>query len=237
MPDWQELVRRRLSGLPLEATERDEVYAELAAHLEESYAAFRKEGLPEKDAVHLTLAHVADWRDLQRKIFVAKRREHPMKKRVHQLWIPGFLTLTLSTIFLMTLQKLGFQPRIVWSGPTALLLYVPWLLSLPLFGALGAYVSSRAGGSRGTVLLASVFPVLALTGAFLLMFPIGMTIERVTGNHVDFSIVATAILLDGIGWLLIPGAALLLGGLVAHLLVGRRSPSQGAAIGGETTHA
>src|SRR5712692_2963757 len=231
MPDWQKLVRDRLSGLALDAAEKEEVHAELAAHLEESYATFREEGLPEKDAVHRTLAHVADWQDLQRRILNAKRREHPMKKRTHQLWIPGFLTLILSMIFLAVLQELGFQPRIAGSGPNTVLLYVPWLLSLPFFGALGAYLSSRAGGSRGTVILASVFPVLALTAAFLLMFPIGLVIERIFNHPVDFSTVATALLRDGIGWILVPGAALLAGGLLAHLLFSRRSSSRETVIG------
>ena len=100
----------------------------------------------------------------------------------------------------------------MWGGPRTILPYVQWLLSLPFIGALGAYLSSRAGGSRGTVLLASVFPVLALTAAFVLMFPIDLIVERIIGRQVDFSIVATALLRDGIGWILIPGAALFVGG-------------------------
>lgn len=231
MPDWQELVRRHLSGLALDPAEKDEVQAELAAHLEEACEAFCKEGLNEKEAIDRTMEKVSDWRVLRRKIFLAKRGGDLMQKRVRQLWLPGFLTLILSTIFLATLQRLGFSPRILGSGPGAVLFYVPWLAALPFFGALGAYLSARAGASRATALRASVFPVLALTTAFLLMFPIGMIIERVTGNHVDFSSVATALLSEGIGWLLVPGVALLAGGRLAHLLFGRRSPSQGAAIG------
>jgi hypothetical protein len=231
MPDWRELVRQRLSSLALDAAEKDEVHAELAAHLEESYEALQKEGLPERDAVHRTLAQIANWRDLQRKIFIAKRRGYLMQKRMHQLWIPGFLTLTLSMTFLMVLQKLGFRPRIVWSGSIAILFYVPWLLSLPFFGALGTYLSSRAGGSRVAMLFASVFPVVSLATAFLLMFPIGLIIERVTGNHVDFSFVATALLKEGIGWLLVPGVALLAGGVLVHVLYGRQSSPQDPAIG------
>lgn len=231
MPDWRELVRQRLSGLALDAAEREDVHAELAAHLDESCELLQAEGLPEREAAQRTLAQVPDWQDLGHEIAFAKKGEHLMEKRVRQLWIPGFLALILSAVFLMALQKLGFQPRIVWSGPIALLLYVPWLLWLPFIGALGAHVSSRAGGSRGTVLLASVFPVLALAVAFLLMFPIGMTIERITGNHVDFSIVATTLLRDGIGWLLIPGAALLIGGLLANLLLSPRSTSRNIAMG------
>ena len=154
-----------------------------------------------------------------------------MQKRVHQLWIPGLLTLTLSVVFLVTLQKLGFHARMVSWRDSDILLYAPWLLLLPFFGAFAAYISSRAGGSRGTVLLASVFPVLALTTAFLLMFPIGLIVERIIGRRVDFGVVATILLRDGIGWILIPGAALLVGGLLVHLLISRRPSSHEAAIG------
>jgi hypothetical protein len=231
MPNWHELVRQRLSGLALNDAEKDEVHAELAAHLEELYEAFCNEGLPQREAVQRTLVQVADWQNLQRKILIARRREQPMQKRMYQLWIPGFLTLMVSMIFLITLQKFGFKPRIVGSGPNAILFYAPWLSSLPFIGALGAYLSARRGGLVGTVLLSSVFPVLALTAAFLLMFPIGFVIERVIGRPVDFSIVATAILRDGIGWILVPGVALLTGGLLVHLLFNRRSWSKETAIG------
>jgi hypothetical protein len=232
MPNWQELVGQRLSGLALDAADKDEIHAELAAHLEESYEVFCAEGLPEREAVQRTLVQVADWQDLQRKILIARRREQPMKTRVHQLWIPGFLTFALSMIFLTTLQKLGFQPRIVGSGPNMIPFYAPWLASLPFFGALGAYLSARRGGLLRTMLLTSVFPVLALTAAFLLMFPIGFVIERVIGRPVDFSIVATAILRDGISWVLLPGVALLAGGFFVHFLFNRWSWSKKGQLAG-----
>src|SRR5690348_3835507 len=137
MPDWKELVRQRLSGLALDAAEQDEVHAELASHLEESYEALLKENVPEQAAFRRVLFQVANWRDLQRRIFIAKKKGHIMKKRVQQLWIPGFLALILSTLFLMTLQKVfGVRPRIVGSGPGAVLFYVPWLVVLPFIGAL-----------------------------------------------------------------------------------------------------
>jgi hypothetical protein len=231
MPDWQELVCQRLSGLPLDLAEKEEVCKELAGHLEETHECLRKEGLREPDAMRRTLAQVGDWRDLLHRILIAKRKGHLMKKRLHQLWIPGFLTLILSMLVLAALQKLGFQPRIAVSRPNTIFFFAPWLLSLPFFGALATYLSSRAGGSRRTALLASVFPVLALTGAFLSMFPIGLIIERIIGSQVDFSIVATVLLRDGIGWLLVPGVALLAGGLLAHLLLSPRSSLQDTVIG------
>ena len=68
MLDWQKLVRQRLSGLALDGPEKNEVHAELAAHLEESYESLRTKGLPEQAAMQQTLAQVADWQDLCRKI-------------------------------------------------------------------------------------------------------------------------------------------------------------------------
>lgn len=228
MHDWQKLVEERLGGLALEPEEKAEIIAELAAHLEDVCDAMRRQGVPKNEAVERALSQVGNWRQLQRRVFAAKRREQFMRNRVRQLWVPGFLTMTLSTFFLMMLQKLGFQPRLIGSGPNAILFYGPWLLSLLLFGALGAYVSSRAGGSRGTVVLASVFPALALTGTFLFMFPIGFAIERIVGIHEDFGVVATALLKDGIDWIVVPGAVLLAGGLPVQSWMGRGARVQRA---------
>jgi hypothetical protein len=227
MPDWQELVRQRLSGLPLDAEEKDEVHAELAAHLEESYEVFCKEGLPEKEAVQRTFEQVRDWRDLQRRIFIAKRRGHPMKKRMQQLWIPGFLTLTLSMVFLVTLQKHGYQPRIVsWNGPDTILLYVPWLLSLPLFGGLGAYLSQCTGSSGSRVLLASIFPVLSFAAFLLVILPVSSIVD----SHVEHRIRMASFLRGFIEWVLVPGAGLLAGGLPVQLFLSRRLALRHTAI-------
>jgi hypothetical protein len=231
MRDWEALVKQRLAGLALEPKERAEVIAEVAGHLEETCEAMLRQGMTEEDAVRRALSQAGNWRELQRKILEARKRGPIMEKRVRQVWIPGFLTLILSMLFLTALYRLGLRGRLVWSGPNAFLLYTPWLAGLPFFGALGAYISSRAGGSRGTVLFVSVFPALALTFAFLFMFPFSLTIELIAGRPVDFSRVAAVLLKDGIGWLLIPAAALLGGGLLAHVLSGARPTSRHTAIG------
>src|SRR5260370_42230662 len=133
MPDWQELVRQRLSDLALDAEEKDEVQVELAAHLEESYEVFCKEGLPEREALHRTLEQVADWRDLQRRICIAKRSGHPMQKRMHQLWIARKRTRPHSRDFLMSHPDLCFKTTKVFWKESDSLFYPPLLLSLPFF--------------------------------------------------------------------------------------------------------
>src|SRR5258708_35381386 len=162
MLDWQELIRQRLSGLTLGAGEKEEVHAELAAHLEESYEAFRTEGLREHDAVQRTLAQVADWKELQRKIDSTRTGRDTMTNRVTQLWLPGLLTFALSMGLEALAQKFG-PPHIVLDldkGTPVLMFYTAWLLVLPLAGALGAYLSKRAGGSVRMVLASRKFSVL-----------------------------------------------------------------------------
>ena len=41
----------------------------------------------------------------------------------------------------------------------------PWLLSLPLCGGAGAYLSRRAGGERPACPAAGLFPVIAMTSS------------------------------------------------------------------------
>ena len=228
MPDWQELVRQRLSGLALNDGEKDEVHAELAAHLEESYEGFRTEGLRELDAVQRTLAQVADWKELQRKIRSARIRKDIMTNRVTQLWLPGLLTFALSMGLEAVVQKFGPRPFVLDldKGTPVLMFYTAWLLMLPLAGALGAYLSKRAGGSVRMVLAASIFPVLPFAVVFLIAIPVGLVVNHNLEHH----IVTAAYLSMSVGWVLAPGVALLAGGLPVHLLLRRRSSSQNAAI-------
>src|SRR6266404_1026755 len=193
MPDWQKLVRRRLSGLAVDFTEREEIHTELAAHLEESYESLRTKGLPEQAAMQQTLAQVADWQDLRRRIQVARtRKENIMNDRVRQLWLPGLLTFVLSMGLLELVQKFGPRPFVLDldKGTPVLMFYTSWLLTLPLAGAMGALLSKRAGGCPRTLAISSVFPVLPFGVVFLIAIPAGLLI----GNNVSHHIVGAAIL-------------------------------------------
>src|SRR5580692_5740318 len=101
MPDWDEFVRERLTGISLEPRERSEVAAELAAHLEETFEELRRQGLSEEAAVERALSQVKNWRSLRRQIQWARMKEDVMTDRVKQVWLPGFLTLFLSVMLLM----------------------------------------------------------------------------------------------------------------------------------------
>jgi len=228
MRNWQELVRQRLSSLALDAEERDAVQVELAAHLEEVYEDHRRQGMAEELAAQSAMQQVTDWNALQRHIRNAKEREDLMQNRVRQLWFPGFLTLTLSMGLLPTLLKLGLPPRILsWSGPGTILFYVPWLLTLPLFGALGAYISLRAGGSARAILFSGIFPMLSLAACFFVILPLSIVLERSIAFHLTLAGFMGLLL----SWVVAPGAALLIGALPIQILGAREADSQRVAGG------
>jgi hypothetical protein len=94
----------------------------------------------------------------------------------------------------------------------------PWLFSLPLIGALGAYLSHRAGGSRRAIFSSIVFPVLPFLASILLVLPVSLAFD----HFIAHNIAPMALLMALLGWVLAPGVALLAGGLPAQFFFSRR---------------
>jgi hypothetical protein len=165
MPDWQKLLRKHLCDLQVDSEdEREEVLAELADHLQEAYASLRAQGHSEHSAFQHTILQVSDWNKLRRQIQAARKKENAMNSRIAQIWLPSLTTLALS----MTTQ-IAFSFLKVELGPKALSYrqvyalsdYNLWLIVLPIVGALGAFISARAGGTRRVIVFSGIFPALA----------------------------------------------------------------------------
>ena len=223
MRDWRKFVQVQLAGLPLSPGTKADVVDELGGHLEEVCEGLQRQGMTEELAAQHAMRQVTDWNALQRHIRNAKEREDLMHNRVRQLWFPGILTLTLSTGLLPTLLQLGLEPRIVsWSGPDTILFYVPWLLTLPLFGALGAYISLCAGGSARAILFSGIFPMLSLASCFFVILPLSIVLDRSLAFHLTLAGFLGLLL----SWVVAPGAALLIGALPIEILHTRKMHSQ-----------
>ena len=114
MPDWQELVCQGLSGLALDAAEKDEVHAELAGHLQEFYESLRAQGLDEHAALSQTWARIGDWEKLRRKIQMTRQKESTVTPRASQLWLSSLATLLVSMIMPPVLERLELNPHFVF---------------------------------------------------------------------------------------------------------------------------
>jgi hypothetical protein len=226
MPDWEKLVSDRLAELGLEPKECADIIEELATHLDDVFADLRRRGLSQEVAMCHCMSEVLDWRDFRRKIQSARRKEDIMTNRVTQLWLPGLVTFALSMALLALTEIFGPKPWTTWghNHPIALF-YIPWLLSLPLVGALGAYLSQSAGGSRRAILFSTIFSILPFLLTILVVIPISLTFDHVVAHNIR----PMAVLIFLFGWVFIPGVALLVGGLPAQLLLARRLSSRRAA--------
>ncbi len=132
-----------------------------------------------------------------------------MNPRTRSLWLPAMANLIVAPGLLMILQKLAVQPRVLWIGDMAMVLYLPWLVTLPIFGAFGAFLAKRAQARIMNRLIAGLSPALAVLGAFALVLPVGLVVDHARLSDFPFTYFGLTIF----NWVLLPALALLIGTL------------------------
>jgi hypothetical protein len=218
MPDWLAYVNDHLGRLPLSETESLQVREELAAHLEDNYLSLRAQGVSELDAARLVCERVPSWQELHRDILAAKS-EAFMQNRVTQLWIPGLVTLFGSAGLLAIFEIAGLRPLVIRPhDPYSFVLYFPWLFTLPLFGALGAYLSLRARAHGLAVHCAALFPALVMAAALLAL----LLVVLILRDYGALRVVATGFAVFMLNWFFLPGFFLFMGDLLLQLVMKRR---------------
>jgi hypothetical protein len=242
MPDWKRIVSDNMSALNLPSGAREEVIAELAVHMEETYEHAHSRGLTETAALEATLQEINDWHVLAGDIARAKSKEGPMNhitmnprtktvllpaiavlfavglvllfldraaivqrliwvacmalllcaaaseanrlnRRTKSLWLPALASLFGSSLFLFVLTEISMRPPLLvrlHSG-AAQLLYAVWMIGQIAFGALGAFLSRRVGGSRMARVIAATFPAIVMLATCAIVIPVSALME-----HNDF---------------------------------------------------
>lgn len=128
-----------------------------------------------------------------------------MNTRTRTFWLPALVSLTAAMAGLTISTLGGLEGRFVARGWATYVVYIPWLLTLPLCGAAGAYLSRRAGGERRTCLAAGLFPVIAMTSLVGFLTLIGeFVFARPQARYFSVGLLFGVIL---------PGVALLLGAM------------------------
>jgi hypothetical protein len=215
MMDWAQLVHDRLRATGLNLS--DSVIAELAAHLEETYELASSEGIAQPAAIKKAQQEIPDWSVLAQDIDRATSKEGPMNHRTRTLWIPGKVSLFGASLLMTLMQWSGMRPRLLWLGHMCMTFYWPWIAALPIFGALGAYLSRRVGGDLRTRLLAGLLPVLWLGLLGIVTMPLELAHQGLTLFSFGYFVLAMT------NWVVIPGLALLAGTLPFLHFPGQRS--------------
>lgn len=218
-PDWREEASRKLAAAKFSPSEREEVSRELAGHLEDLCSDALARGLDDFAAMQIAAAELHEDKYLGVHLYRA-RKENAMNlnDRTKRLWLPGLTTLLASAASLMILQLAGLRPYFgtVWfrgdsmtphSVYSYLMFYVPWLCVLPFLGAASAYWSRRVGSGRAARLAVGLFPAFVFLAIFLVFVPASLAMGRLPSADVFIPAFAGLI----VSWVIIPGAALLLG--------------------------
>lgn len=174
MPDWKQLVAERLAGSGLDPGVRREVAAEIAEHLDECCTRLVEAGCA--DAEEQTLAQVSDWPALCRNI---RRAKEDRMGFVRKVVVPGAAAAIAATAALRLFVSLLVVPQdcgplaagqpvsgdlltsttciiVSADGPA----YLPFLATLPILGALAAWLARRLGASPSQRLVAAVAPAI-----------------------------------------------------------------------------
>jgi hypothetical protein len=260
MPDWNDLVREHMKTLDLPVHLKEEVFAELSAHLEDAAG-------DAPDQQNARQPGHAQWRRLSLAIQRAKRQEGPINDRIKRFWLLTAVTWLTASLLVIVLQRpdlplryltffylpwlaalplvcaagayfaqpadlvsdrtkrlwlsvtvtwLGASvslmvlrwmdhPNLVLSRPVPVTFSVPWLATLLLVGAAGAYLAQRADAPRKTRLLVSASPTLFMGIMMLLLLP-----WRLADGH-PWALIWFA--QDVESFVVVPGLVLLLGAL------------------------
>ena len=149
---------------------------------------------------------------------IASEARH-LNERTKRLWLPGFASMTAASLFLFAVNvlsdpsrfftQLSLRPQTILRGESGpgLVFYFSWILAHLVFGALGAFMSRQAGGTRGTRVLAAMFPALAV----FLLCGIVIPISAFAQHNLFVERHPMTLVFGMMIWAGIPGIALLAG--------------------------
>jgi hypothetical protein len=194
MPDWKQIVRKNLRVLGVCSPEFTE---ELAAHLEDSYEASLRGGVPPEAAFHRTVVQI----NRRSRICLTQRilQEVLMTDFARNVGLPGLLTFALAMVIDLALNMAYVRPNFIL-GNRLYSLPIAWLCLLPFCGAAGALVSHRNGGSRLQRIAACLFPCAIMATVVVLIFVAGFAISRFqpdSGWNWAFAVPGLALWLTG----------------------------------------
>jgi len=134
-----------------------------------------------------------------------------MNMRVRQLWAPALSTFLVSvSVQFVALRVPQLPPWVFFTRNGVSIVLAPlWMLALPFIGALGAWLSVRAGGNTRDRLLSALGSAWLMGSILTLGVPLSMVVER----HFSLRIKLTAYIVYMIAWCLVPAVLLALGAL------------------------
>jgi hypothetical protein len=133
-----------------------------------------------------------------------EQRAKTANGRIKRLWLSVAVTWMGTILSFIVLRRID-HPELILRRPIPVIFHLPWLATLILVGAAGAYLAQCADAPRKTRLVVATSPALLLGIVLLLLLP---------WRYADgYPWALTFFAIDAENWAVVPGLALLLGAL------------------------
>ncbi len=215
-------VRERLGDLRLDSAAREEVFAEIAAHLEYVAEELKAEGVDEDEVLRRSLSQLNDVRTLMKGIQRAK--ESAMRDSFRKVWLPGAVVVLLVYWSQMVIYRFIPEPRTYHILGTYYAYSLGWLITETFAGALGAWWCREVGGSVRDRLIVALAPAEAMAVVIALCLPLDAFMQLVFEHRVPYFVSHPMMTLAMALWILHPAVPCLIG--AAAFLSGGKRPKE-----------
>jgi hypothetical protein len=129
----------------------------------------------------------------------------PFQKRVG---LPALAAVTIAALLMAVDDGFGPPPTVLPFRYGAVVVHIPWLVSLAVIGAAATFVAWRIGATLTQQAIVALSPALVIGGAVNLLMALVVTLASLSGHRVHpIDFVGHFI----IGWLALPAGSLLIG--------------------------
>ena len=215
-------VRNRLRKLRLDARDREEVFAELTAHLESICEEMRMAGLDASRAEQEALKQLGDVNRLCRRI--QRDRTQLMRDAYRKVWLPAAIVVLAVYWPQMLIYHYFPEPRAYHIFGTYYAFGWGWLVAEAFAGALGAWWSRQVGGTVRERLIVALAPAEAMGVVVALVLPVE-TIAQLFNHRVPYFVSHPLMTVAALIWVLHPIVPGLVGAL-PFLRGGREGESE-----------
>lgn len=200
MSEMRDYVRLQLSSLRLEESEREDLVAEIALHLDLALEDCRTAGLTEEETRRYLRSQFGDRKLLLKGL--RRTKETAMRDRFRRMWLPalcvGFFAYFSEVVLLrfivrpQAVQVLGIYYAYSWI----------WLFVVAVLAGFGAWWSRAVGGSVKERLVVVLAPAEVMAAVIAIILPLDCVIEAIANRSLPYPVRHPIVLLVGVLWML-----------------------------------
>ena len=193
-------VRSQLRNLRLSDIDREDVFAEIASHLQLLVRELVAGGMDEENAQRAALSQLHDHKQLLTRIQRAK--ESIMGDSFRKVWLPAAVVVLLVYYSQMIAYRFIAEPRSYHVLGTYYVYSWGWLLAEACAGSLGAWWSRAMGGTVRERLIVALAPAEAMSAVAIVTLPLDTIMQVFIERRAPYFVTHPVMVLAAMLWML-----------------------------------